>query len=79
MFSCWVRDLAHQIFKSCIFLWLQAQQRLLACTELLGEREETILELSADIEDMKVMYREQIELVLGQAGAPTSPSPAVSI
>ena len=50
----------------------------MACTELLGEREETILELSADIEDMKLMYREQIEFVLGGAGGPTSPSRVAS-
>ena len=50
----------------------------MACTELLGEREETILELSADIEDMKVMYREQIELVLGGGGPPISPSRVAS-
>ena len=50
---------------------VQAQQRLLACTELLGEREETILELSADIEDMKQLYREQIDFVLGSGKGQT--------
>lgn len=60
------------------FLFLQAQQRLMACTELLGEREETILELKADIDDMKVMYREQIELVVGELTSYRSPSGAAS-
>ena len=51
---------------------------MLACTELLGEREEKILELSADIDDMKALYRDQLEFVLGEFSGSASPSGAAS-
>ena len=57
---------------------MQAETRLLACTELLGEREEKILELSADIEDMKVLYRDQIEFVLKQVSEAGTPNGVAS-
>lgn len=57
---------------------VQIQQRLAACTELLGEREERILELTADVADMKALYREQIEFVLGELNISRSPSAAAS-
>ena len=57
---------------------VQAQSKLLACTELLGEREERILELMADVSDMKALYREQIEFVLGELAHSCSPSAAAS-
>ena len=61
-----------------IMLRLQTQRRLMACTEILGEREERILELIADISDMKALYREQIEFVLGELAHSCSPSGAAS-
>lgn len=59
---------------------LQTQRRLAACTELLGEREERILELTADITDMKTLYREQIEhlLEMGVSGPPSGAASSVS-
>ena len=58
---------------------VQTQQRLLACTELLGEREERILELTADIVDMKALYREQIEYVLDMAAGSSHSGVASSV
>lgn len=57
---------------------LQTQQRLIACTELLGEREEKILEQSADIADLKALYREQIEYVLDMAVPSSGAASSVS-
>ena len=57
---------------------MQTQQKLAACTELLGEREERLLELEADIADVKALYKEQIEFVLEQLSASRSPSAAAS-
>jgi len=57
---------------------VQTQRRLSACTELLGEREERILELTADVADVKALYREQIEFVLGELHISRTPSAAAS-
>lgn len=37
------------------------EQKLLACAELIGEREETIHELKADIYEMRQVYQSQVE------------------
>jgi chromosome segregation ATPase len=37
------------------------QDKLMACAELIGEREETILELKADITEMRQVYQSQVE------------------
>ena len=44
----------------------QARARLQSATELLGEREERLLELEADVADVKALYRDQIEFMVGQ-------------
>lgn len=37
------------------------EEKLLACAELIGEREETIQELKADIYEMRQVYQSQVE------------------
>lgn len=37
---------------------------LAACTELLGERDERMGELEADVQDVKALYRDQIEFMV---------------
>ena len=37
------------------------EEKLYACAELLGEREEMINELKADIRDMRQVYQSQVE------------------
>jgi chromosome segregation ATPase len=37
------------------------QDKLMACAELIGEREETIIELKADITEMRQVYQSQVE------------------
>jgi hypothetical protein len=55
-----------------------AQARLAAATELIGERDETLEELRADLVDIKSMYKDQIEyMVLQLATAQPRPSPPV--
>lgn len=44
----------------------QAQQQLLACTEMLGEKEERLEELKADLQDVKQLYKDQIEFMVEQ-------------
>ncbi|KAL3150595.1 hypothetical protein ABBQ32_000402 [Trebouxia sp. C0010 RCD-2024] len=44
----------------------QAQQQLLACTEMLGEKEERVEELRADLQDVKQLYKDQIEFMVEQ-------------
>ena len=44
----------------------QAQQQLLACTEMLGEKEERLEELRADLQDVKQLYKDQIEFMVEQ-------------
>lgn len=44
---------------------LQARYR--AAVELLGERDEEVEELRADIQDVKELYKEQIALLVEQA------------
>ena len=43
-----------------------AQQQLLACTEMLGEKEERLEELRADLQDVKQLYKDQIEFMVEQ-------------
>lgn len=45
---------------------LDVEKRYLAAVELLGERDEQLEELRADLEDVKCMYREQVEMLLAQ-------------
>lgn len=42
------------------------QQQLLACTEMLGEKEERVEELRADLQDVKQLYKDQIEFMVEQ-------------
>ena len=44
----------------------QVQQQLLACTEMLGEKEERVEELRADLQDVKQLYKDQIEFMVEQ-------------
>jgi len=44
----------------------QAQQQLMACTEMLGEKEERLEELRADPQDVKQLYKDQIEFMVEQ-------------
>ncbi|DBA79224.1 TPA: hypothetical protein ACH3X1_009038 [Trebouxia sp. C0004] len=44
----------------------QAQQQLMACTEMLGEKEERLEELRADLQDVKQLYKDQIEFMVEQ-------------
>jgi chromosome segregation ATPase len=37
------------------------QNKLMACAEMIGEKEESILELTADIKEMREVYQSQIE------------------
>lgn len=51
----------------------QAQQQLLACTEMLGEKEERVEELRADLQDVKQLYKDQIEFMVEQLARLTQP------
>jgi TATA element modulatory factor 1 TATA binding len=42
----------------------QLRLTLAACTELLGERDERLGELEADVHDVKALYRDQIEFMV---------------
>lgn len=44
--------------------------------ELLGEREERLEELREDLQDVKMLYRDQIEYMVEQVGAPALPGAA---
>ena len=44
----------------------QAQEQLLACTEMLGDKEEKLEELRADLQDVKQLYKDQIEFMVEQ-------------
>lgn len=51
----------------------ELQQRYAAAVELLGERDEQLEELAADLADVKQLYKQQIEALvaqLAQAGTP---------
>jgi hypothetical protein len=39
---------------------VQLRAHLLACTEMLGERDERLGELEADVADVKALYKDQI-------------------
>lgn len=57
----------------------QAMERLRSATELLGEKEERMAELAADVEDMRQMYRKQVEVFveqLAQASQQNTPQPS---
>ena len=45
------------------------QARHAAAVELLGEREEALAELRADVEDMRSVYRQQIDALATQLAA----------
>ena len=60
-------------------LAVQVVQRLRSATELLGEKEERMAELAADVADMRQMYREQVEEFveqLAQASQQSTPQPS---
>ena len=42
------------------------EQQLLACTEMLGEKEDRLEELRADLQDVKQLYKDQIEFMVEQ-------------
>ena len=42
------------------------EARHAAAVELLGEREEALAELQADVADMKALYREQVDMLTTQ-------------
>lgn len=44
----------------------QLAERYAAAVELLGERDEQLEEMAADLVDMKQLYRQQIEALVGQ-------------
>jgi L-lactate utilization protein LutB len=44
----------------------ELQARYAAAVELVGERDEQLEELANDLEDVKQMYRQQIETLLAQ-------------
>jgi hypothetical protein len=44
----------------------QVTERLRSATELLGEKEERMAELAADVADMRQLYREQVEVFVDQ-------------
>ena len=44
----------------------QTKQQLRACTEMLGEKEERLEELKADLQDVKQLYKDQIEFMVEQ-------------
>lgn len=51
----------------------QLEQRYAAAVELLGERDEQLEEMAADLADVKQLYKQQIEALVAQlaeAGAP---------
>ena len=49
----------------------QVMERLRSATELLGEKEERMAELAADVADMRQLYREQVEVFVGQLARPS--------
>ena len=55
--------------------------RLAAAVELLGEREERLAELTADLIDVKTMYKDQIEFMVEQLAIAQTPpaSPALHL
>ena len=56
------------------------KSRLAAAVELLGEKEERLAELTADLMDVKALYKDQIEFMVEQLSIaqspPASPAPA---
>ena len=55
--------MASRFLAFCTVLgWRQVADRLAGATELLGEKEERVAELEADVADLKVMYQEQVRL-----------------
>ena len=58
---------------------MQVMQQLRDATELLGEREERVAELAADVADLRQMYREQVEVFveqMAQASQHSTPQPS---
>jgi chromosome segregation ATPase len=51
----------------------ELQQRYSAAVELVGERDEQVEELKADLGDVKRLYRDQIEFMCEQLVAATTP------
>lgn len=52
---------------------MQATGRLAAAAEMLGEREERVAELEADVADLKELSRAQLEQLLAQLAAASQP------
>ena len=44
----------------------------MACTEMLGEKEERLEELRADLQDVKQLYKDQIEFMVEQLAPHTT-------
>ena len=62
-----------------VVLTKQVVARLRSATELLGEKEERMAELAADVADMRQLYREQVEEFveqLAQASQHNTPQPS---
>lgn len=47
----------------------QLEQRYAAAVELLGERDEQLEEMAADLADVKQLYKQQIEALVAQLAA----------
>lgn len=56
--------------------YAQLESRYAAAVELLGERDEQLEEMAADLMDIKHMYKQQIEALVVQLAAAGSPAPA---
>ena len=53
---------------------LQVHRRLQASIEMLGERDERIEELRADVADVKQLYKEHIEFMVEQLARQNAPA-----
>ncbi len=63
-----------------IIWWVrQVSTRLRSATELLGEKDERLAELEADVADMRQLYQQQVLVFMDQlahASQQNSPSPS---
>jgi hypothetical protein len=51
----------------------ELQGKYLAAVELVGERDERLEEMAADLEDVKALYKQQLEMLIAQL--PGGPHP----
>jgi F0F1-type ATP synthase delta subunit len=54
----------------------QLEQRYAAAVELLGERDEQLEEMAADLADVKQLYKQQIEALVVQLAEAEAPAQA---